>query len=222
MKDTTLFIIPGACSFGSMVALEWLAKPYQVGITTPEIRSSKEFKTINPLGKVGALKDGDNLVAENIAILLYLVDSNPDSVINIPLNTQERVEAYKWLSYLSSTLHVAFGPLFRPSAYVEESAVEMFTKYTISRLKDVLAYVDSYLAANKFFIGDKVSIVDAQAYGLLRWSVKFNVLNDDYPAIKNFLQQMEQLPVVQNALNIEEQKTENLSNSSFAGYYKFA
>lgn len=90
----TLFIIPGACSFGSIVTLEMLKQPYKIGLTTAEIRQSSKFRAINPLGKVGALKDGDILVYENLAILLYLVDKNPDSQIAIPVNTANRIDTY--------------------------------------------------------------------------------------------------------------------------------
>jgi len=216
----TLYIIPGACAFGSMVALEWLRKPYQIGLTTPEIRKTPEFLVINPLGKVGALKDGDTLVYENLAILMYLVDKNPESEIAIPVNTPSRIEAYKWLSYFSSTLHVAFSPLFNPERFVSENMVNDFKQKMLIRLRDVLAYVDSYLSKNKYFVGSKASIVDAQAYGILRWSEKANLLND-YQNIANFIARMNELPAVKNAQNIEIQKTDNLINSSFVGYHKF-
>ena len=216
----SLFIIPGACSFGSIVALERLNQPYQVGITTVEIRQSAEFRAINPLGKVGALKDGDNLVCENLAILLYLVDKNPDSKIALALNSKERVDTYKWLSYLSSTLHVAFSPLFHPAAFVDEAQINEFKQKMLLRLRAVLAYVDSYLADNQYFVGGKFTVVDGQAYGLLRWAEGFELLND-YPAISSFISNMNQLPEIQNANNIEQQKVDKLINSSFSGYYQF-
>jgi glutathione S-transferase len=216
----TLFIIPGACSFGSMVALEWQNKPYQIGVTTPEIRQSPEFRAINPLGKVGALKDGDTLVYENLAILLYLVDKNPNAEFAIPINSVERIETYKWLSYLSSTLHAAFGPLFHPAPFVDESGLENFKQRMLKRVRDVLAYVDSYLAKNKYFVGSKVSVVDAQAYGLLRWAERFGILGE-YKHISGFINMLNEIAAVKNALNIETQQTDKLVNSSFVGYYKF-
>ncbi len=216
----TLYIIPGACAFGSMVALEWLHKPYQIGLTTPEIRKTPEFLAINPLGKVGALKDGDTLVYENLAILMYLVDKNPDSEIAIPVNSTSRIEAYKWLSYFSSTLHVAFSPLFYPERFVSENMIDDFKQKMLIRLRDVLAYVDSYLGKNKYFVGSKLSIVDAQGYGILRWSERAGLLND-YQNIANFIARMNEIPAVKNAQNIEIQKTDNLVNSSFVGYHKF-
>ena len=216
----TLFIIPGACSFGSMVALEWLKEPYTIGITTPEIRKSPYFLEINPLGKVGALRDDNTLVYENLAIILYLIDKNPNSEIAIPLNTNNRVETYKWLSYLSSTLHVAYGAVFYPERFINESGVEDFKQKSTARLCEVLTYIDSYIGKNKYFVGGVPSVVDAQAYGLLRWTERLGIFND-YQHIVNFIARMSELPAVKNALNIEKQKTDNLINSNFAGYHKF-
>lgn len=221
MEHTTLFIIPGACSFGSMVALEWLEKPYQVGITTPEIRASEAFRKINPLGKVGALVGDGQVVYENLAILLYLVDKNPNSKIALELNTHNRIETYKWLSYLSSTLHVAFGPLFNPKGFVDESAIEMFKARAIKKLQDILAYLNTHLSTSSYFIGSTPTIVDGQAYGLLRWTKKFDLLTDEFPNIQRFLAMMGELDAVQNALNIEQNKADALVKSSFAGYYDF-
>lgn len=220
MKNTTLFIIPGACSFGSIVALDMIGKPYQIGITTPEIRKSKAFLDLNPLGRVGALLDDGAVVYENLAILLYLIDKNPSSKIAIPVNSVDRIEAYKWLSYLSSTLHVAFAPVFHPENFINESGIHVLKEYAVKKIKNILIYIDNYLKTNPYLINSKPTVIDAQAYGLLRWNKKLNLL-DECTHIQQFLAKMEELDVVQNALNIEQNKPEGLMNSSFAGYHTF-
>ena len=216
--QTTLFISPGACSFGSIVALEWANKPYKICITTPELRATPEFKKINPLGRVGALQDENNLIYENAAILLHLVDKYKDSTIGIPLNSSERIETYKWLSYLSSTLHTAFGPLFAPTRFVSAENVEAFKSRIIENLQPILTFIDTHLATNKYFVGNKPSVVDAQAYGLLRWRDKFATL-PKYENISRFMTEMQTIPAVQNALNIEQSKTEQVKDSQFSGYF---
>lgn len=219
MKYTTLFIIPGACSFGSMLALEVLNKPYQICITNAEIRASEAFRKINPLGRVGTLVDGNYSVYENLAILFYLVDKNPDSRIGLALNSYERIEAYKWLSYFASTVHVAFSQLFYPGNFVDESALVMFKANLLKRLKDILANVDTHLSKTKYFTGGVApTIVDGQCYGILRWTEKFEILNE-FPHIRDFINRMNELPAVKNILNIEQGKVDLVANSSFAGYY---
>ena len=223
-----LFIIPGACSLGSQIALEWLEIPYQIGLTTPEIRSSDKFKKINPTGKVGALKDGDITVGENLAILLYLADKykNKSLVPTVEFYV-ERVKVYQQLSYLSSGLHPAFGQVMYSERFVTEDVVASFKKLAYQRLLDALTYVDNHLLNNNgFFVGNSLTIVDAQAYGLLRWTLHNNKGDNlvnlaPFKHIELFLNKMQQLKAVKNALAIERNLPQEVTDSQFAGYYAF-
>ncbi len=226
MDKPVLFIIPGACAFGSQVTLEWINEAYQVGLTTPEIRASSQFKAINPSGKVGALKDGNNVVGENLAILLYLADKYQHKGICPSVGTQERAHVYQWLSYLSSTLHPAFGQVNFPARFVTPEAVDVFRKMALERLIAVLNYVNNSFNSHGLLVMDKPTIVEAQAYGLLRWSKGFHgnppvVDINDFPKIKAFFELMEKDKAVKNALLIEAGNIDNLNNSQFAGYFLF-
>jgi glutathione S-transferase len=226
METPILFIIPGACSLGSQISLEWLQTPYKVGITTLEIRQSAEFRQINPAGKVGALKDGKHLVAENLAILLYLADKSGNDVLCPPASHNGRTKVYQWLSYISSTLHPAFQHFNYPTRFVGEDYAEHFQTLALERLNLVLQYINDNLLASGYFIGDAPTIVDAQAYGLLRWCRKHsrgeNLVNlHAFPKVNNFLDQMGKLVAVKNALAIEQDQAELASGSLFAGYFQF-
>ncbi len=221
-----LFIIPGACSLGSQITLEWLKISYQVGITTPEIRQSEQFRKINPAGKVGALKDGEVVVGENLAILLYLADKYSDSSVCPPYGSDDRALIYQWLSYVSSTLHPAFQHFNYPSRFVEDDYVDKFRELAEARLLAILQYIENNLSSNGLFLPIGPTIVDAQAYGLLRWCKKHNRGENlvDLTAltkIRNFFAIMEQNPAVQNALLIEQQQSQQLTDSLFAGYFEF-
>lgn len=226
MKDQPiLFIIPGACSLGSQITLEWLKIPYKVGITTPEIRQSEQFRRINPAGKVGALKDGEVVVGENLAILLYLADNYASHAICPPYGSNDRALIYQWLSHLSSTLHPAFQHFNYPNRFVEDDYVDKFRELAEVRLLAILQYIDNNLSESGFFLSSGATIVDAQAYGLLRWCKKHsrgeNLVDlTAFPKIRNFFTLMEQYPAVQNALLIEQQ-SQMVTDSLFAGYFEF-
>lgn len=227
MKDQPiLFIIPGACSLGSQITLEWLKIPYQVGITTPEIRQSEQFRRINPAGKVGALKDGDVVVGENLAILLYLADKySQSSVCPLP-SSNDRVLIYQWLSYLSSTLHPAFQHFNYPNRFVEDGYADKFRELAEARLLGILQYLNNNLSESGFFLPTGPTIVDGQAYGLLRWCKKHsrgeNLVDlTAFPKIRNFFALMERDLAVQNALLIEQEQSQMLKDSLFAGYFEF-
>lgn len=226
MEIPILFIIPGACSLGSQISLEWSQIPYKIGITTPEIRQSAEFRQINPAGKVGALRDGKQLVAENLAILLYLADKSEHNVLCPSVSNHGRTKVYQWLSYLSSTLHPAFQHFNYPTRFVTEDYAESFQVQAFERLKLVLQYINDNLLASGYFIGDVPTIVDAQAYGLLRWCRKHsrgeNLVDlSAFSKVDNFLDQMSKLLAVKNAVAIEQQQVDSIEDSLFAGYFEF-
>jgi glutathione S-transferase len=226
VETLVLFIIPGACSFGSQVALEWTKEAYKVGITTAEIRSSEAFRKINPTGKVGALKDGQNVIGENLAILLYLADKFQQNDMCPNVGTQSRARVYQWLSYLSSTLHPAFGQALFPDKFIGGDCATEFKKLATQKLLAVLEYINRSFCTSGYLIENKPTIVDAQAYGLLRWGRGYKgstpVIDlNKFPNIMEFLKLMEDNQAVQNALAIETGQSVNLVNSKFAGYFNF-
>lgn len=223
MSNPTLFIIPGACSLGSQVALEWLNIPYQVSITTPEIRQSTAFRKVNPMGKVGALKDGDKVVGENLAILLHIADNYSLGNKVLP-NSRETI--YQWLSYLSSTLHPIFGHFNYPDRFIAAEYAEKLREHALERLHIQLQFINESINEHGYLLNDEPTIVDAQAFGLLRWTYKAargeNLVDTrKYTKLQQFFTNMKANRAVQNALAIENQQTELLKDSKFAGYFTF-
>jgi glutathione S-transferase len=218
-----LFIIPGSCSFGSQIALEWLNIPYRLGIATAEMRASQEFRKINPTGKVAALQDDDFVIGENIAILLYLADKYPARQLVATVGSYERAKTHQWLSYLSTTLHPALGQVFFPAKYTGDSHRDKFTELAYERLLGMLHYVNAEINDSGYLSSDKPSIVEAHAYAVLRnlerlQSIFPEIAQHEFSKIKQFLAIMEQDQAVKNALALEVSQPEIAVNSQFVGY----
>lgn len=225
MNLPILFIIPGACSLGSQITLEWLKIPYQICITTSEMRKTAAFLKINPSGKVGALKDGDTTVAENLAILLYLADKHPKHMCCPAIHTPARVKTYQWFSFLASTLHTTFAQVLLPERFINDVGLEYFKTGAHQRLSSVMTVIEEHFRTHAYFIEDFPTIVDAQAFGLLRWSHNQRDGKDlfdltPFPRIQKFLETMKTLPAVENALMIEKLNVDSLQESLFEGYYE--
>lgn len=226
MNTPILFIIPGACSLGSQITLEWLQIPYQIGITTPEIRQSPAFRKINPIGKVGALKDSEHVIGENLAILLYLADTY-DLSEYCPLNNYGgREHIYQWLSYLSSGLHAAFQHFNYPNRFTDEKYAEEYRQLALSRLHEQLKFINNSVNDAGYLLAATPTIIDAQAFALLRWCYKHsrgeNLVDiSNYPKLQHFFTNMQNLAAVKNALAIENQQAAQIQNSLFAGYFSF-
>lgn len=219
MTQPVIFIIPGACSFGSQALLEWLNIPYQVGLVpTTEIRQSKAFLKINPLGKVAALKDGEFLVSESLAILYYLANKHNKFAIS-EFDLEQKTKIFQWLEYGSTSLHASFSPCFHPERFVSAEIADKYKPDAIKRLITNLDYIEDHLSKNDYFVANTLSIADLQLFGLLRWIERVFTENK-YSNIIKFRQRIMQLDFVQNALLIEKNNSKQIINSQFAGYYK--
>ena len=76
MAELTLFHAPNTRSFAALVLLEELGVPYRLHVLdfSKDEQLSPAYLAINPMGKVPALKHGDAVVTEQVAIALYLAD----------------------------------------------------------------------------------------------------------------------------------------------------
>ena len=69
------------------------------------VQMSDEFVKLNPNHKIPTLVDGDFVLWESTAIMIYLCHKSPGSSL-IPEDLQERVQAVQWMSW--NTAH--WGP----------------------------------------------------------------------------------------------------------------
>ncbi len=60
-----------------------------------------EFLKINPAGKLPVLVDGDLVLTESAAIVLYLAEKYPDKGL-IPAGLQQRAQVYRWLLFAAT------------------------------------------------------------------------------------------------------------------------
>ncbi|XP_078523931.1 glutathione S-transferase theta-1-like [Lissotriton helveticus] len=129
---------------------------------------SAEFKSVNPLRTVPALKDGDFTLAESIAILLYLARKfdTPDHWYPADLEKRARVDEY--LSWQHNTLRMHSSRVFcykamMPILFGKETDPEKME----AALKDLHTTLDQFeekfLQDKPFIVGDEISMADLMA-----------------------------------------------------------
>ncbi|HEV7611655.1 MAG TPA: glutathione S-transferase N-terminal domain-containing protein [Steroidobacteraceae bacterium] len=80
-RKITLFHAPNSRSTGVVILLEELQADYQLhtlNMKSNEQRSAA-YLAVNPMGKVPAIKHGESLITEQVAIFLYLADLYPEA-----------------------------------------------------------------------------------------------------------------------------------------------
>src|SRR5260370_18279946 len=111
-----LYWSPRSRSFSSLWLMEETGQPYERVLTDISTGAQKapEFLSINPMGKVPALRDGDATLAEAAAICAYVAERYPEAKLAPPLGDPLRAKYLYWL--------------FFPPGCVEPAPVQVATK----------------------------------------------------------------------------------------------
>src|SRR5580698_5747187 len=83
-------------------------EPIVVDLVAGEHRKP-EFLQVNPAGKLPVLVDGDLVLTESVAIVLYLAEKSPSGGF-LPSGLEARAHVYKWLLFTATELE---QPLWR-------------------------------------------------------------------------------------------------------------
>ncbi len=180
MPELTLYTSPRACSLACHIALEESGLPFTpkiVRIRQGEHRRD-EYLSINPWGKIPALKIDDEVLTETHAILSYVADSAPPETRLIarddPLG---RARAHEWMNFLSSFVHLAFRPLFRPGFLIaEETLYDRVREVGVPRLRKTLLEVERRLDGKTWALGDRYSVCDPYLFVFHIWSQRDDIV----------------------------------------------
>ncbi|MBX9915280.1 MAG: glutathione S-transferase N-terminal domain-containing protein, partial [Pseudomonadaceae bacterium] len=72
-----LYYAPGACSLATHVLLLELGQPVEL----INKNTVSNFAALNPLGAVPVLVDGDKVLREGAALVLYLLGKHPNNLL---------------------------------------------------------------------------------------------------------------------------------------------
>ena len=157
-----------------------------------------DFLKVNPNAKVPALVDGDAVVFDSNAILLYLGDKTGRFVPPVS-DARGRGEMLSWLMFLASGI----GPFSGQSVHFRHAAPEP-KEYALNRY-DFEAHrhwkiIETHLANSHYMLGDEYSIVDMAFWGWARL-VPFVLGTGDatwttYPQVKRLLDEINARPAV--------------------------
>jgi glutathione S-transferase len=83
--------------------LEEIGQPYRTEVLTfGETMKAPEYLSINPMGKVPAIRHGDTIVTECAAICAYLAETFPEKAL--APRPEERSRYYRWMFFAAGPL----------------------------------------------------------------------------------------------------------------------
>ena len=147
------------------MGLDYDLKPINIrsgGQKTPE------FVALNANGKVPVLVDGDLVLTESAAILVYLAEKSGKL---LPASGEGRARVFEQLFYHASGLSPAFGNVGFFRRFAPEPIPLAIDRFGNEALR-ILGVLDGILAKQAFVAGDELSIADVAHFGWL-WRREF-------------------------------------------------
>ncbi len=143
-------------------ALAEIGLPYElVQIDRDEAQTDAAYLALNPLGVVPTFVEGDLVLTESAAILLYLADRYPRA----QLTPVDRAQFYRWLIFMTNTVQGALLRVFYPERYGGDDVRALAAAET-QRHFDLIA---RELGGRDWLVGDHRTAADLFLFMLTRW-----------------------------------------------------
>lgn len=198
----TLFSAPGTCAQASHIALEEAGADFALHVVdfSKQEQRSPEFLSINPKGRVPALRTDRGILTETPAILAFIGQSFPNSPVALPSDPFECARLQSFNAYLCSTMHVAHAHRRRGARWADDPAViEALTLKVASNMADCCALIESGMLAGPWVMGETYSIADPYLHTICGWLEGDGVDVSRFPRISDHMQRMAERPAVKRA-----------------------
>jgi glutathione S-transferase len=194
-----LYFSPMACSMATRIALYEAGghvRFREVDPLSKQVRDDQsDYRSINPLGLVPALRtDDDVILTENAAILQHVAERFPDSPIAAGTGLA-RSRLQQWLCFIGTELHRGlFAPLLSKKAPAEMKS------YVLQNGLSRLAYLDDHLAGREFLL-ERFSVADAYLVTVLNWTMAIPEVDlGQWPGIAAYHKHLRERPSVRRAV----------------------
>lgn len=210
MSPILFYGVPSGCSFGSIVALEWLGQPYRLcRIDMPE-GFSDDYRRINPASETPALVTADGRpLSESMAILNHVASLGIDRGLGFVQGTHDFDRLNRMLAWLNTTFFNAFSPLWYAMEHgVEGEAGAALRDYGRNAVVGAHAQLDAMIGDRPWLLGERRTVADGYFAGIARWTKYHDVADrNDYPNIRRLYDALQADPAVAFAHAIERGET---------------
>ena len=148
-----------------------------------------EFLELNPAGKVPLLVDGDLVLSESVAIVLYLGEKFPDRGL-VPADLRLRADCYRWMLFAVAELEQPLWRIARhTSLYQEQDRLPADLVLARRDFKPMAAVLEAHMTGRAYVVGDRVTAADFVVAYTLDWAGEAQLL-EDFPTLRAYVERM--------------------------------
>lgn len=189
----TLYHNPLSRSTVAHYMLHELGEPFEIVPIDLQKQEQKTqaFLKLNPMGKIPVLTDGDVVVSENPAILVYLADKYPKAGLAPAIDAPERGPYLKWMFFYGSCVEPAATDRFMQ----RESPPGTVGWGTLDTVLDTIS---AGLRPGPWLLGERFSAADVLMGSGLAYMMGFKIF-PERPEFMDYVARLEARPAHQAA-----------------------
>jgi glutathione S-transferase len=187
----TFFHSPNTRSTGTLTLLRELGAEYQLHLINMKQGEQRkpEYLAINPMGKVPALKHGEAIITEQVAIYIYLADLYPEAGLAPKIGDPLRGPYLRWMAFYGSS----FEPAVVDRAQKREPAPQAMSPY--GDFDTMFKTLTDQLAKGPYLLGDKFTALDVLWGTALTWITMYQLVPAE-PVIQAYIDRVNARPAV--------------------------
>lgn len=148
-----------------------------------------DFLRLNPAGKLPVLVDGDLVVTESAAIVMYLAEKYHAKGL-MPADLKARAQAYRWSLFAVTELEQPLWRIARHTfIYPENKRLPEDIALARQEFVAMAAILDRHMEGREFIVGDHITIADCVTAYVLDWGNELELI-DGSPNLKAYLERM--------------------------------
>jgi glutathione S-transferase len=155
-----------------------------------EVRASAAFRALNPLGQIPVLQDGDLVLADSNAILVYLCKRYAAGSAWLPEDAAGAAAVQRWLSIAAG--EIAFGPASARAHTLWGMPCDPARAQAVAAR--LLGFMETHLGRQAWLAGGAPTVADLACYGYVAHAPEGGISLADFPQLRAWLARVEALP----------------------------
>jgi glutathione S-transferase len=179
------------CSHRARLMLSLLALPFEEVSVDLAAGAQREpaFLALNPVGQVPVLVEGDRVLFDSHAILMYLAEAHGGTAW-WPRSAYERARLLQWLHFNCNELHNSIGTARNIAAFRLPGDLPC----ALGRAKAALQVLESRLSGREWLEGERASLADVACISLVSVAHEATLDLVAFPRVQSWRERMAALP----------------------------
>jgi glutathione S-transferase len=148
-----------------------------------------EFLALNPAAKVPVLVDGDLVLNESAAIVIYLAEKYPERGF-VPAELGQRADFYRWILFAVTELEQPWWRVAKhTNLYPEADRIPADIALARRDFLPMAAVLEKHMQGREYVVGDRVTAADFMMAYTLDVAGEQQWL-DDYPNLRSYVERL--------------------------------